>query len=90
MSGVWSEGWAVASAPARAAALEALSIADRAEYRLKQADCHNFFARLTLESGDKKTCRKEAEVARERALCDGPGHSYKPALDEADRLLAQL
>ena len=34
--------------------------------------------------------REEAEVARERALCDGPPHCYKPALDEADRLLAQL
>ena len=75
---------------ARAAALEALSIADRSEYRLVQADCHNFLARLALDEGDKKTCRKEAGIARERALCDGPGHSYKPALDEADRLLAQL
>jgi len=76
---------------ARAAALDALSIADRAEYRLKQADCRNFLARLALDSGgDKNTARKEAEVARERAWCDGPPHSYKPALDEADRLLAQL
>jgi len=75
---------------ARAAALEALSIADRAEYRLVQADCHNLLARLAFDSGDKETCRKEAEIAHERAWCDGPGHSYKPALDEADRLLAQL
>jgi tetratricopeptide (TPR) repeat protein len=75
---------------ARAAALEALSIADRSEYRLVQADCHNFLARLALDSGDDNAARKEAEVARERAGCDGPGHSYKPALDEADRLLAEL
>ena len=54
MSGVWSEGWAVASAPARAAALEALSIADRAEYRLAQAEIHNFLARLALDSGAAK------------------------------------
>jgi len=75
---------------ARKPALDALSIADRAEYRLVQADCHNFLARLALDSGDASAARKEAEVARERALCDGPPHSYKPALDEADRLLAQL
>jgi tetratricopeptide (TPR) repeat protein len=75
---------------ARAAALEALSIADRSEYRLVQADCRNFLARLALDSGDEDTARKEAGVARERAWCDGPPHSYKPALDEADRLLAQL
>jgi len=75
---------------ARAAALEALSIADRAEYRLVQAGCHNFLASLALDSGDENAARKEAGVARERAWCDGPGHSYKPALDEADRLLAQL
>ena len=67
-----------------------LSTADRAEYRLVQADCHNFLARLALDSGDKDAARKEAGVARERARCDGPPHSYKPALDEADRLLAQL
>jgi len=72
------------------AALDALSIADRAEYRLVQADAHNFLAQLALDEGDEKTCRKEAENARERALCDGPPHSYKPALDEADRLLAEL
>ena len=75
---------------ARAAALEALSIADRAEYRLVQADCRNFLARLALGSGDTSAARKEAEIARERAWCDGPPHCYKPALDEADRLLAQL
>jgi len=32
----------------------------------------------------------EAEAARERELCDGPSHCYKPALDGAERLLAAI
>jgi len=66
---------------------EALAIADRCEYRLKQADAHNLLARLALDAGDSGLARRHAEIARERALCDGPPHSYKPALDEAERLL---
>ncbi len=66
---------------------EALAIADRCEYRLKQADIHNFLARLALDAGDRATARRHAEIARERALCDGSPHCYKPALEEADRLL---
>jgi hypothetical protein len=64
-------------------AREALAIADRCEYRLVQADCHNLLARATND-------RRHAEIARERAWCDGPPHCYKPALDEADELLARL
>jgi hypothetical protein len=30
-----------------------------------------------------------AEIARERALCDGSSHCYQPALHEAERLLAR-
>ncbi len=74
---------------ALAHAQEALAIADRCEYRLKQADIHNFLARLALDAGDRATARRHAEVARERALCDGPPHCYKPALEEADRLLVE-
>jgi len=74
---------------ARRDAEEALTIADRCEYRLKQADIHNFLARLALDAADKETARQHAEIARERAWCDGPPHCYKPALDEADRLLAE-
>ncbi len=68
-------------------AQEALTIADRCEYRLKQADIHNFLAQVALEKGDREEARKHARIARERAWCDGPPHCYKPALDEAERLL---
>ncbi len=74
---------------ALAHAREALAIADRCEYRLNQAGIHNLLARLALDAGDRATARRHAEVARERALCDGPPHCYKPALEEADRLLVE-
>ncbi|HEX5570459.1 MAG TPA: hypothetical protein VFX31_03675, partial [Ktedonobacterales bacterium] len=77
-------------AEAHADAAEALEIADRCEYRLAQADIHNFLARLALDAGDRAAARREAESARERAWCDGPPHCYKPALDEAERLLAEI
>jgi tetratricopeptide (TPR) repeat protein len=64
--------------------------ADRCEYRLKQADVHNFLARLDLEAGDRTSALRHAQIAYERAWCDGPPHCYKPALDEAQRLLTQL
>ena len=65
-------------------------IADRCEYRLKQADIHNFLARLALDAGDRAAARRHAEIAKERAWCDGPPHCYKPALDEAERLLGEI
>jgi len=82
--------WHLASGNGRLAiehAAEALTIADRCEYRLVQADVHNFLAQLALDSGNHATARRQAEIARERAWCDGPPHCYKPALDEADALL---
>jgi tetratricopeptide (TPR) repeat protein len=66
----------------------ALTIAKRCEYRLVQADCHNFLARLALDAGDRRAARHHAQTARERAWCDGPPHCYQPALEEAERLLA--
>jgi tetratricopeptide (TPR) repeat protein len=77
-------------AEARAHAEEALAIADRCEYRLNQADIHNLLARLALDAGDREEARKEAETAKERAWCDGPPHCYKPALDEAEKMLKEL
>jgi tetratricopeptide (TPR) repeat protein len=68
----------------------ALTIADRCEYRLKQADCHNLLARLALGAGDRRAARHHAQTARERAWCDGPPHCYQPALEEAERLLAAI
>ena len=72
---------------AREHAEEALAIADRCEYRLVQADAHNLLARLALDAGDQLAARRHAEMAKERAWCDGPPHCYQPALDEAERLL---
>jgi tetratricopeptide (TPR) repeat protein len=67
---------------------EALAIAERCEYRLVQAEIHNFLARLALEAGDRMAARQHAQIARERAWCDGPPHCYQAALEEAERLLA--
>jgi hypothetical protein len=79
-------GWGQVSAAASSGSDEALSIADRCEYRLKQADIHNFLAQLALDEENPVEARRHAEIARERAWCDGPPHCYKPALDEAERL----
>jgi tetratricopeptide (TPR) repeat protein len=66
---------------------EALSIADRCEYRLKQAEIHNFLAQWELDAGNAMEARKHARVATERARCDGLPHCYKSALEEAEWLL---
>ncbi len=75
---------------ARGAAVEALGIADRCEYRLKQAEIHNFLAMLAHEGGEREAAADHARTAYERAWCDGPPYCYKPALDEAKRLLDEL
>jgi tetratricopeptide (TPR) repeat protein len=69
---------------------EALAIADRCEYRLNQAEIHNFLARWHRDAGNLVEARQHAEIAKERAWCDGPPHCYKPALDEAERLLEEI
>ena len=71
-------------------AAEALDIADRCEYRLVQADCHNFMARLALDADDRDEAASQAQITYERAWCDGPPYCYKPALDEAERMLDEL
>lgn len=71
-------------------AQEALDIANRCEYRLVQADCHNFLAQVALEEGKLGEARRHAETGRERALCDGPGHRYEVAFLEAERLLEKI
>ena len=71
-------------------AREALGIADRCEYRLKQADIHNFLAQAALDEENLAEAQKHAEIGKERAWCDGRPHCYKPALDEAERLLSEI
>ena len=75
---------------ARENAQEALAIADRSEYRLKQADIHNFLVRLSLDEGALEAARTHAEAAYERAWCDGPPHAYQTALNGAEQLLKEL
>jgi tetratricopeptide (TPR) repeat protein len=64
---------------------EALTIADRCEYRLQQAEIHNFLAQYYFDTGDKAKAREHAEIAKERAEC-----GYVPAIDQAKALLAKL
>ena len=68
-------------------AQKALAIADRCEYRLNQADIHNFLARLALDSDEPAEARDHAQKAKDYAYCDGPPHYYKTAYEEAERLL---
>ena len=39
---------------------------------------------------NREKAHEHAEIARERAWCDGPPHCYKPALDEAEAMLKEL
>ena len=64
---------------------EALQIADRYEYRLKQADIHNFLAEFYLDTGDLEKAREHGEIAKERAEC-----GYRPALEKAEKLLDEI
>ena len=64
---------------------EALLIADRCEYRLMQADIHNFLAEFYLDAGDLKQAKKHGEIAKERAEC-----GYKPALEKAEKMLNEI
>jgi tetratricopeptide (TPR) repeat protein len=85
-------------AEALSLAQEALDIADRCQYRLVQADCHNFLAELALalseveglEEGNLQKAQEHAETARQRAWCDGPPHRYEAAFQEAERLLEEI
>jgi len=88
---IWAEwllGWAHTALGETA--LKALVIADRCEFRLNQAEIHNFLARHALDSGKPADARNHAQKAKDYAYCDGPPHYYKPAYEEAERLLAEV
>ncbi len=70
-------------------AADAMAVALRCEYRLKEAEIHNFLSRLALEAGDRNRACLWANRAADRAKCDGPPHAYQAALDESERLLAE-
>ena len=69
---------------------EARQIALRAGYVLDLADIYNFLARLALDAADYKLAAQHANQARQYALCDGPPHFYKAAIDKAERVLNML
>lgn len=64
---------------------EALKITDRCEYRLKQADIHNFLSEFYLDAGNLAKAREHGEIARERAEC-----GYVPAMEKAEKLLKEI
>lgn len=63
-------------------AQESLNIADRCEYRLKQAGIHNFLAEFYLDAVNLAKAKEHGEIAKERAGC-----GYVPALERAEKLL---
>ncbi len=67
-------------------AREALVIASRSDFRALRADIYNLLARLDWENGDQ-IAANHARTALNDALCDGPPYCYRPALEEAKRLL---
>jgi hypothetical protein len=60
---------------------------ERCEYRLKQADIYNFMGEMAFAEGETAKARNYAEMAKERAFCNGPPYCYKKALDEAEEKL---
>ena len=68
---------------------EALAIAERCEYRLRQADIHNPMAQWNLVAGDFAAARSQAQEAAERAWCDGPTNCYQAALARANTLMSR-
>jgi tetratricopeptide (TPR) repeat protein len=85
-------------------AREALQIAERCEYRLDQAEIHNFLAEwwMAKDQGgrmkDEKISAREAlakakqhaERAKERAWCDGAPYHYQVAYERAESLLKMI
>ncbi|MCI0559797.1 MAG: NB-ARC domain-containing protein, partial [Nitrososphaera sp.] len=57
---------------AKSVSNEALYISLRCENRLNQAEIYNFLAQWELEEGNITEARRHAEIAKERAWCDGP------------------
>ncbi|MGB8657652.1 MAG: tetratricopeptide repeat protein [Candidatus Zixiibacteriota bacterium] len=62
-------------------AKEALEIADRCEYRLKQADIHNFLAEFYSDAKEFSQAREHIRIAKQRAEC-----GYVPAMKKAEDL----
>jgi tetratricopeptide (TPR) repeat protein len=70
---------------AKKLAKEALEIADRCQYRLKQADIHNFLTEYYIDAKDLAKAKAHLEIAREKAAC-----GYQPALKKAQQLQERI
>jgi tetratricopeptide (TPR) repeat protein len=71
-------------------AKDALAIASKCGYRLKQAEIFNFLGALALDYGDSSVAEQYAHAGYEAAFCDGPPHWYKRDFKEAERILNRL
>jgi tetratricopeptide (TPR) repeat protein len=67
---------------------EARQIADRIEFRMKQAETRILLARLLLNQNPDAAVRL-AKEAESYASCDGGEFSYRPALEETERLIGR-
>ncbi|MBV9020208.1 MAG: hypothetical protein JOZ71_05790, partial [Ktedonobacteraceae bacterium] len=75
---------------AKVSATEALAIANRSEFRVLRADVYNLLARLAIEDDNRTEAIKYAQAALNDSSCDSPPYCYKPALEEAKRLLDEI
>jgi tetratricopeptide (TPR) repeat protein len=75
------------AALAKRYAEKALLAANRSQYRLQQADIHNFLAAAARSGGQLADARQYARKARTLALCDGIPYAYQSALSEAEGML---
>lgn len=71
---------------ARELAEEALRIAHRCEYRLKQAEIQIWLATMALRNGEVAVARSHGERAAALARCDGGGYGFVWALRQVERI----
>lgn len=69
---------------------EALKLANRCQYRLKQADIHNFLAQIERDAGNNDAAIEAATQAYCFAWCDGPPVAYHWGLQKAKAHLTAL
>ena len=69
---------------------EALKLANRCQYRLKQADIHNFLAQIERDAGNYHAAIEAATQAYRLAWCDGPPFAYHWGLEKAKAHLTAL
>lgn len=73
---------------ARGQLAEAAELAERRRLRLRHADAMLALAQIERGVGDPTAAVAAAEQTYRLAWCDGGRHSYRPVLDEAQRILS--